>query len=95
METIIASHPYFKVERKLCDSTQQIIVHDHVIQLYSTKISTFHREFLVSNVYDMSFRKMGAEDGILYLHTHQGVYPYTVKDNPVLFINAFKELIST
>jgi len=92
MVKVIACHPYFKIERVLSAREQNIVVHERMIRLYPTKITTFHREFLISNVHDVSFRKLGGDEGILYLHTNQGVYPYTVKEDPALFIQAYKEV---
>lgn len=94
MEKIIASHPYFKVERVLSKCTQQIVKHEHVMQLYHTKISTVHRDFYITDVHDLSFRKLGKQEGILYLHTNQGVFSYVMEDDPRLFIQAFKKLIN-
>ncbi|MBJ6360005.1 hypothetical protein ACFOQM_01540 [Paenibacillus sp. GCM10012307] len=89
----IASHPYVKIERGVTSNPQDMIVHQRVIELYETKITTCHREFSIGEVHDMSYRKLGKEGGFLYLHTNQGVFPYTVKDNPIALIQAFKQLI--
>lgn len=91
----IAFQPYVTYERTLTDLAQRTVVHEHSMKLYRTKICAGPREFAVSHVYDMSFRQLGAEGGILYLHTNQGVFPYTVKVEPTPLIRAFKKLVKS
>lgn len=62
--------------------------------LYGDKIVTRYREFPIQEVFDMSYRKLGGEGGILYLHTKQGVYSYMVKAEPADFIEAFKNVFT-
>lgn len=90
----IAIQPYYKVEREVTGVDQKTVVHDRIIYLYENKIVTGFREFPIDNVFDISYRQMGGEEGLLYLHTKQGVYSYTVKTDPRKFIDAFKKLIS-
>lgn len=89
----IAEHPYYNIERKLTREGPTTVSHNRSIFLYSTRIVTHSREFLLHQVYDMSYRRLGLEEGILYLHTNQGVYPYQVQNDPIKFMDAFKELI--
>ncbi|MGG4146354.1 hypothetical protein ABEW34_24925 [Paenibacillus algorifonticola] len=92
MPEAIAVHPYFKMERQVTATEQVIIFHERTICLYELEIVTGYRVFALHDVYDMSYRRMGEEEGILYLHTKQGVYPYNVKSNPQFFIEAFMQL---
>ncbi|ULO05642.1 hypothetical protein H1230_21550 [Paenibacillus sp. 19GGS1-52] len=93
MYKVIAELPYYKVERAMTSFAQETLVHQRVMYLYETKIVSSYREFPILEVYDMSFRNIGEDHGILYLHTKQGVYPFTVKTVPTNFIQAFKELL--
>lgn len=91
----IAKQPYYKVQREVSGTEQKTVVHDRLMYLYGDHIVTRYRKFPIHEVYDMSYRKLGDEGGVLYLHTKQGVYSYTVKADPGTFINAFKELECT
>jgi hypothetical protein len=86
-----ALQPYYKVQREVTSGEQKTVVSNREMYLYENKIVTRHREFPIHTVFDMSFRKIGSEGGLLYLHTSSGVYPYTVKDDPNPFIEVFKE----
>ncbi|MEK8126463.1 hypothetical protein WMW72_00890 [Paenibacillus filicis] len=92
MHQVIAEHPYYKIERSLTSSGQTSLVDHRILCLYATKITTRYREFPLDEVYDMSYRRMGPDEGMLYLHTRQGVYPFQVNADPAAFIGAFKRL---
>lgn len=87
---LIAAQPYVKVQREVSSLEQKRVEHRRVIYLYEEKVVTQHREFPLSQVLDMTYRKIGGEGGLLYLHTSRGVYSYTVQSTPVPFIEAFK-----
>lgn len=93
MHQVIAVQPYYKVERAVNRFSQNTHVHQREIILYATRIVSTYREFPIREVYDMSFKSMGEDQGILYLHTKQGVYPYSVEGDPADFIEAFKGVI--
>lgn len=91
---LIAMQPYQKVIREFDRISQQIRVEDREMVLYEEKIQTQHREFSIDQVWDITFRKMGSSgEGLMYLHTTKGVFPYTVSDHPESFIASFKQLI--
>ncbi|ALS28151.1 hypothetical protein IJ21_27550 [Paenibacillus sp. 32O-W] len=92
--TWLAAQPYYKVQREVSGLEQKTVVHDRTMYLYPDKIATERRQFPIGDVFDMSYRKMGGEGGMLYFHTKQGVYSYMVKDDPRNFIGAFKELVA-
>jgi hypothetical protein len=92
MHDPIATHPYYKIDREISHSGQQVVNHDRIMYLYLTKVMTEYREFLIEDVYDMSYRRIGEEEGILYLHTKQGLFPYNVRTDPTGFIKEFKKL---
>ncbi|WP_102716603.1 hypothetical protein [Paenibacillus castaneae] len=91
----IAAQPYYKVKRVVSSVEQKAIVEDRLMHLYQERIVTKYREFPISEVFDLSYRSIGGAGGLLYLHTLQGVYSYTVAADPQPFIEAYKELVQS
>lgn len=91
---IIAIQPYYKVERIITADNIDLIVHQRSLCLYPTRIVSAYREFLIEEIFDVSFRDLGLGHGVLYLHTKQGVFPYTVESAVELFISEVKRLIT-
>lgn len=89
----IAVQPYYKVERKINHLHIEIIEHHRLLKLYPDKIVSKYREFPIEKVFDLSYRSISSDHGMLYLHTQEGVYPFTLKENPRLFIQAVKQRI--
>ncbi|MFC2949105.1 hypothetical protein [Virgibacillus sediminis] len=88
---LIAEQPYFKVERQV-NSLEQIDVEDpRTLYLYEDKVVTKHREFPIEDVLDMSYRFIGGQGGLLYLHTAKGVFSYNVKTSPEEFVQAYRD----
>ncbi|WP_188456296.1 hypothetical protein [Virgibacillus oceani] len=92
---LIAEQPYFKVERQVNSIEQKDIEHARTLYLYHDKIVTKYREFPIQDVLDITYRSVGDDGGLLYLHTSSGLYTYTVKSSPKKFIEAFKEIGKT
>jgi len=90
---LLAEQPYIKVERQVTSINQTEIEHVRKMYLYDEKIVTRHREFLIEEVMDMSYRPIGGSGGLLYIHTIRGVFSYTVKTSPEPFIQIFNEEI--
>ncbi|WP_156290041.1 hypothetical protein [Oceanobacillus salinisoli] len=90
---LIAEQPYVKVERRVRSIEQVDIEHKRTIYLYSDKVVTERREFPMKDVMDISYRLIGGEGGLLYLHTSHGVYSYIVKSSPEEFVLKCKEHI--
>lgn len=90
---LIAEQPYIKVEREVNGLEKIETELNRTIYLYDEKVVTQHREFPIRDVMDISFRVIGGDGGLLYLHTSKGVFSYTVKSSPQPFIDAFKERI--
>ncbi|WP_341323610.1 hypothetical protein NSQ62_09095 [Solibacillus sp. FSL H8-0523] len=88
--SLIAQHPYIKIERKVTGLEQYQIELNRIIYLYKDKVITQYREFPIKDVTDFSYRVIANEGGILYLHTIQGVFPYIVKSSPEAFITAYR-----
>ncbi len=88
----IISHPYVRVERTIENSEQITKEYREHLHLYEDRIITREHVFLVNDVHDMSFRLFSSATGMLYLHTNQGVFPYTVPKDPAYFIEEYKKL---
>lgn len=89
---LIHSQPYVKVIRKI-DNNQQLYIQTLAsIDLYEDRIETETQAFSLKNVFDMSFKSFSSNNGFLYLHTHQGVFTYTVESNPSQLIEIFKNM---
>ncbi|WP_077617174.1 hypothetical protein [Bacillus sinesaloumensis] len=84
---IIASQPYIVIQRKIEWNEQKYIETHHQLRLFEDRILSSVNEFHLDSVLDVSFRS-----SFLYLHTNQGVFSYNIKEEPLDFINAFKEL---
>ncbi|MNI23172.1 hypothetical protein D3C73_767470 [compost metagenome] len=89
----IAKQPYYKVERRITSLEQTTSVEHRIMYLYEERIVTKYREFAITEVFDLSYRALGPDGGLLYLHTQQGVYSYMVSTQPQSFIEAYKQLV--
>ncbi|GGO02791.1 hypothetical protein [Saccharibacillus kuerlensis] len=91
----VASQPYYQVQREVSEGEQRRHISDRTIDLYHDRITTYSREFPLKHVFDMSYRRIGGEIGMLYLHTNLGVFSYTVNTDPGPFIDHFKSMPGT
>ncbi|WP_421384954.1 hypothetical protein ACOJQI_09340 [Bacillus salacetis] len=89
---LITSHPYYIVTRKIEHNVQSADETEHELQLFEESITCSTKSFLMENVFDVSYKPLNQEKGFLYLHTHQGVFSFYVKEDPGLFIQAYKGL---
>ncbi|MBO2944291.1 hypothetical protein JJQ72_09960 [Paenibacillus sp. F411] len=91
-EPWLAVQPYYKVVRRV-EATEQIVQEEDRELLMSPQcIESQNRTFNMKDVFDISYRNLGASGGMLYLHTRFGVYSYLVREDPSPFIKEFKEL---
>ncbi|QNR69429.1 hypothetical protein IAQ67_10645 [Paenibacillus peoriae] len=93
VHNIVSVQPYYKAERIVTPLKQETVIHRRVLHLYTTKIVSAYREFSLNEVYDISFKSIGQGHGVLYLHTKQGVFPYTVESDPKDFMIEFKKIV--
>lgn len=91
----IAVQHYYKVTREMTSLEQKTVVDERNMYLYRDRMVTKYREFPIREVLDLSYKSIGGDGGIFYLHTLQGVFSYTVSSDPEPFIKAFKELIES
>ncbi|CAM4513338.1 hypothetical protein FHS16_006060 [Paenibacillus endophyticus] len=89
----IAEMPYYKVGREIIGNEQITVVNERFIQLYPDKITTRYHEFLIRELFDISYRRLGSEEGFLYLHTKHGIFSYSIKTDPTGFIKVVKAAI--
>lgn len=81
---------YMRVELEIDGLEKKKYKQVETMYLYSDQVVTANHTFPIENVLDISFRKIGGEGGLLYLHTNKGVYTYTVESSPEHFIRTFK-----
>lgn len=86
------SQPYVKINRSITSNRQTTVEEQDFLHLYEEKIITGEHVFTMKEVLDVSFRIFSSSNGILYLHTIQGVFPYRVMENPQQFIAFFREI---
>ncbi|WP_054023573.1 hypothetical protein [Bacillus sp. FJAT-28004] len=89
----IAEIPYYKVVRKIIGNEQLTVVDERFIKLYEKKITTRYHEFLIRDIFDISYRQLGGVEGILYLHTKNRIFSYSINTDPTGFIEAVKGVI--
>lgn len=81
---------YMRVEIEVNGLEKKKYKQVETMYLYMDRIETANHTFSIENVLDLSFRRIGGEGGLLYLHTNKGLYTYTVESSPESFIRAFK-----
>lgn len=89
---IIQTLTYTTVERFIDRHEQKQLETIHNIYLYTHEISTTNRTFKLEYILDLSYRPFSGQKGLLYLHTHEGVFTYEIDADPQPFIHAYKRL---
>lgn len=51
------------------------------------------RTFTWKQLHDISYKPFSSGEGFVYLHTHQGMFSYRVKENPTPFLRFAEERI--
>ncbi|MFS0646824.1 hypothetical protein [Siminovitchia sp. 179-K 8D1 HS] len=87
---LLSVQPYVKVYRQIIDAEIICREEERKIYLYHDRLVTKHRVFLTRDISDLSFRKMGDEGGLLYVHTNKGIFSYTVPSSPQSLMKAFR-----
>ncbi|WP_151736908.1 hypothetical protein [Paenibacillus tengchongensis] len=90
----IAVQPYYKVERIMTGEKLEIIKQRRLLCLCPTQIHSAYHRFFIEDVFDVSFKDYGQGHAVLYLHTKQGVYPYTIEAVDEMFVAEVKRLIA-
>jgi hypothetical protein len=88
----ISYMPFVKVHRMIKNGQLMVWEERHTIKLTVQYVETPSHQFSLENVHDVSFKEFSTKEGILYLHTSQGVFPFQVKERPHWFINRFKTI---
>ncbi len=90
---MIAVQPYIDTVRKVDLDGQRYVDTHHQLILTDTEIKSRDYRFALENVFDISYRPVREEVGLLYLHTNQGVFTYRIATPPDQFIVACKKVI--
>lgn len=90
---LLAEQHYIKIERHVNGLEQKSIESSRILYLYDEKVVSKHREFPIQDVSDVTYRKVGPDGGMLYVHTMKGLYSYIVKSSPMDFVNTFNDEI--
>ena len=93
LSKVLAVQKYMVVKRELdfMNFKQKIIKEERNMYLYHDKITTKYHEFPLKAVFDISYKPLGKDGGILYLHTNKGVFSYHVDSDALTFIKIFKQ----
>lgn len=84
--------PYIKVIREIGSVGKTSYKDQRNLYLYEDKLVTAYHEFNLEKVFDLSFKEIQGQGGILFVHTDHGVYSYTLEISPSLLISTFKKL---
>lgn len=88
----IATISYTRTEQYIENFEQKNSPKTFTLSLYSYHIVTETHTFQLEHVLDISYKPFSGSNGLLYLHTNQGVFTFFVGTNPRSFINAYKNL---
>ncbi|WP_102273020.1 hypothetical protein [Cytobacillus massiliigabonensis] len=89
---IIASLPYIIVSRSIDWNKQYYQEKEEQLLLADDKIISHLNEFLLGEIWDISYRASSSENGFFYLHTNRGLFSYHVKAEPSEFISKYQEM---
>jgi hypothetical protein len=92
---IIASLPYMVVSRSINWNKQYYKEREEQLLLAENKVITHTNEFLIDEIWDVSYRASNSENGFFYLHTNRGLFSYHVKTKPFQFMNMYREIKKT
>ncbi|WP_096201414.1 hypothetical protein [Bacillus sp. FJAT-45350] len=90
--TIIATHPCVEIRQEIGWTEKRVVEDWYELELYQDKLSYKNKEFCLSKVFDLSYRRTSNSIGFLYLHTDHGVHSLYIKSEPVQFIESFRLL---
>ncbi|MEN1968628.1 hypothetical protein WMZ97_11215 [Lentibacillus sp. N15] len=86
----IATQMYEIVERVVTGLEKKEYKRVESMHLYQDRIVTAKYDFPLHEILDISYRKMGDQGGLLYLHTNSGLYSYLVASSPMEFIRVYR-----
>lgn len=89
---IIASLPYMIVSRSIDWNKQYFQKREEQLLLLEDKIISHINEFLMDEIWDISYRASSSEFGFFYLHTNRGLFSFHVKAEPSEFINKYQRM---
>jgi hypothetical protein len=89
---IISRQTYIVMDRVIEKNQQINSATRQDLYLYEDYIETFDKQFLLTNVLDISYKSGSSSFGVLYLHTNQGLFSYQLDTDPTDFIKKYCEL---
>ncbi|MFC0270238.1 hypothetical protein ACFFIX_02030 [Metabacillus herbersteinensis] len=89
---ILATQTYYITDRSIHWNEQLYVESEYRLQLSEEVIRTNSHIFSFKDVWDMSYKPMSDNKGILYLHTIQGVFSFYIKTRPFEFIEIYQEI---
>ncbi|MFS0574742.1 hypothetical protein AB1K83_03860 [Sporosarcina sp. 179-K 3D1 HS] len=92
MDPILCKIEYTLVDRKTVWHEQTFIRSSHHVILYRHAIATGKNTYRLQDVLDLSYRPFSGGTGLFYLHTIQGVFTFTVVEDPSEFIQLFQQI---
>lgn len=91
---IVSKITYTKVERSIENFKQKTNQIEYTLRLTDNTVQSDSHTFQLNHIFDMSYKPFTNGNGLLYLHTNEGVFPYVISTNPEPFIRSFKQLTS-
>lgn len=89
----VSTISYSRTEKYIENFEQKNRRHNYTLSLFYYKIETETHTFELKQIMDISYKPFSGDNGLLYLHTDQGVYTFLIETNPKIFINAVKDLL--
>lgn len=92
MSSIICKIQYTISEKKVGWYDQTYTKTNHHVVLCTEYIETAEKSFRLNDVLDVSYRPFSDGSGLFYLHTIQGVFAYTIVEDPSPFIHMYQKI---
>lgn len=89
----VSTISYSRTEKYIENFEQKNRRHIYTLSLFYYKIETETHTFQLKHIWDISYKPFSGNNGLLYLHTDQGVFTFQIETNPNEFINAVRKLL--
>lgn len=85
---------YFEVSRQIDFYLKQKHDEQEKLLIISDQgLACARRSFTWKQLHDVSYKPFSSGEGLLYLHTYQGMFSYRIKDNPFEFLDYVRDCI--
>lgn len=89
---IVTAISYYHIEQDIVSNRKSRHKTIHQLTLFETEITSQDLHLKLESIYDISYRSFSNDDGLLYLHTNQGVVPFKIETDPDDFIKHFHKM---